>query len=130
MEKAFVMFVFLFGPLFLIASVAVAFLGYSWWGGAALVAYIFLYFGFQASSSLAGARATTILVLLVITVCLYAFDPFSMPYLMASIMLFVCSLWCVRMVYVGSTHFYRAMALRNARLFDLLSAGIEMRRVR
>jgi hypothetical protein len=91
-----------------------------------LAVYPLLYCYYQGASCLGGASPHGITVLLVVVSGVYAFNLPSNS--ASSLTLFVFALWCARMVYVTATYFYRAMALRSARLFDFLSEGIEIRR--
>ena len=87
------------------------------------------YLGYQAMSSRGSAGAYLISLLLIVTAIVYFVDLSSLPAVTRFAVVYVASLWSTRMLYVSSTTFYRVMALRDAKLYNLLSEGIVLRQL-
>jgi|SRR6266540_1736541 len=119
---------FVLGPVALLASLIASFFAFGWWGIVAAAISVFLYVAFYGLSSRGNAGPYAISILLCLALGVHVFDVFSVPAIARFAVLLVFALWCARMLYVGSTIFYRAMALRGAKIFDFLSDGIELRR--
>ena len=102
---------------------------FGWWGLAADVACVISYAGYYAISSRGGAGAYFISLLVAVATIVHFFNLVSPPAITRFALLYVAALWSARMLYVSSTIFYRVMALRNAKLYGLLSEGIMLRQL-
>lgn len=129
LEKWTVFFFFLMGPLALIGSIIAAILAFSWWALAVGAVCLVVYLGYQAMSSRGGAGAYLISILLVVSAAIHFLHFISLPTVTLFWLLYVTALWSTRMLYVSSTVLYRVMALRDAKLYNLLSEGIVLRQL-
>jgi hypothetical protein len=88
-----------------------------------------LYAVYYAMSSRGGAGAYFISLLVVVATIAHFSNLVSLPGITRFTLLYVAALWSARMLYVSSTNFYRIMALRNAKLYGLLSEGIVLKQL-
>jgi hypothetical protein len=125
-QKIFVLSLWAVSAASLVASLIMSFMAFSWWAIAAAVICPVVFFGFMSASSSgrAGQLGISIVLIASLAVVVIAALPQKAAYF---ILLFVLSLWCIRLVYVSSTKFYRMYALRSPQHFELLAPGIDVR---
>jgi hypothetical protein len=127
LEKSIVLSLFVLGPLALVTSVVIVFFEFGWWGLVSIVAFPVLYLLYYGMSARGGAGPYMISALLLASIGLYVLGDLQPAFIRPAIV-FIFALWCGRMMYVFAAFFYRAMAIRSAKLFEFLSAGIVLKR--
>ena len=125
-EKSLLMSVFICGPVALITSVVLAFIAFGWWGLIPLLLCPIVYFLYQSSSSIGETGLSLITAFAVATSLVHFAGNFNAPWFTGFVAIFLFSLWCVRLVYVGAAFLYRAFAIRNRKAFEFLSPGLSI----
>jgi len=128
-EKIIVWFVFLFGPISLLASIMIGFLAFNWWGIIFLLFCPFVYFIYSSSSVRGDSTMTGISILLLVSACIYFFRVFDNPKITGFVTVFILSLWCIRLLYCSSTFLLRNFVIRNEKAYQYLSQYLKIRSI-
>lgn len=128
-EKFIVWFAFLFGPIFLLASVIISFFVFNWWGIIFLLVCPFVYFTYSSSSVRGDSRMIGISILFLISIITHFLGVLDIPEITGFVAVFILSLWCIRLLYCSSTFLFRNFLIRNEKAYQYLSGYFKVRSI-
>jgi len=129
LEKIIIWFAFLFGPISLLTSIVIGFLAFNWWGIISLLLCPIIYFAYSSSSVRGNSRMIGINILLLVSSGIHFLRVFDVPKITAFVIIFIFSLWLIRLLYCSSTFLLRNFVIRNKKAYQYLSQYLETKSI-